>query len=214
MKQLEQLTDEKLVRLYIRGDENCLAVLVKRHQQRLFGYIMILVRSRTLADDVFQETFFRIIRQLKKGEYVEDGKFLAWALRIAHNLCIDGFREKKDKPTVSHVKTRKTGEFVDIFSVIDVPQDAHDETIIKTEQYRELKNLVKQLPKEQHDVIVMRTFLGMSFKEIADQTGTNLNTALGRMRYGMIRLKELVKTNEVFKERCSEEVDLGGSAGY
>ena len=203
-----QMSDESLIKHYVRGDESCFEVLVTRHKDRIFGYIMMLKRNRTIAQDIFQETFFRIIRHLKKGEYMEEGKFIAWALKIAHNLAMDGYREDVKMPSISHVKERKTGELIDIFSVLNIKQSTHETVVVKKDQHKELKRLINLLPEEQKESMYMRTYLGMSFKEIAETTNTNMNTALGRFRYGLLRLREMVKTSEVFKDRCTKAMDL------
>lgn len=194
------LPDEQLVKRYVKGDETCLEVLIKRHQQRVFGYIMMLVRNRTIAEDIFQETFFKVVCTLKSGNYHEEGKFLPWVLRIAHNLGIDGFRVKEKMPTISHVKRAKGEEEVDIFSLLKLEDNCHEDAITKKEEYDEMKRLVNRLPQEQREVLIMRHYLDMSFKEISDVACINLNTALGRMRYALINLRKMAEGSEVFMD--------------
>jgi RNA polymerase sigma-70 factor, ECF subfamily len=192
------LRDEQLVKRYINGDESCLATLVERHQQRIFGYIMMLVRNRTVAEDIFQETFFKVVHTLKSGNYHEEGKFLPWVLRIAHNLGIDGFRVKEKMPTISHVRRSKNDEDVDIFSLLKLEDNCHEELVTRLEEKQELKRLIMRLPQEQREVLIMRHYLDMSFKEISDAANVNLNTALGRMRYALINLRKMAGESEVF----------------
>jgi len=205
-----KLPDEQLVKRYVSGDESCLEIRLKRHQQRLFGYIMLVRRNRAEAEDIFQETFFRIIRKLRAGEYNEEGKFLPWAMRIAHNLCIDEYRLDAKMPTISHVKDKKTSEEVDIFSVIKLEGDEDNEReLMDREKTRELKRMVRLLPAEQREVVMLRLAFDLSFKEIADATGSNINTTLGRMRYAVIRLREMIKDSEVFRDHL-QQADAGG----
>jgi RNA polymerase sigma-70 factor (ECF subfamily) len=194
------LRDEQLVKRYIKGDESCLATLIERHQQRIFGYIMMLVRNRTVAEDIFQETFFKVVFTLKSGNYHEEGKFLPWVLRIAHNLGIDGFRVKEKMPTVSHVRRFKDEEDVDIFSLLKLEDNCHEELVTRLEEREELKRMIMRLPPEQREVLIMRHYLDMSFKEISDAAKVNLNTALGRMRYALINLRKMAGESEVFSD--------------
>ena len=193
------LRDEELVRSYIKGDESSLSVLINRHQQRIFGYIMILVRNRTVAEDIFQETFFKVVQTLKAGNYHEEGKFLPWVLRIAHNLGIDGFRVKEKMPTISHVRRAKGEEDIDIFSLLKLEDNCYEDELTKREELSEIKRLIHKLPQEQREVLIMRHYLDMSFKEISDAANVNLNTALGRMRYALINLRKMADESEVFK---------------
>lgn len=195
------LMDEQLVKRYIKGDESCLEILINRHQQRIFGYIMMLVRNRTIAEDIFQETFFKVVHTLKTGNYHEEGKFLPWVLRIAHNLSIDGFRIKEKMPMVSHVKRPKGEEDVDIFSLLRLEDKSHEDMLTRQEEYEEIKRLILRLPHEQREVLIMRHYLDMSFKEISDIANVNLNTALGRMRYALINLRKMAGDSEVFSQK-------------
>lgn len=181
------LSDEELVRLYRKGQERCFAVLLNRHRSRVYTYIVLLVKDRDLAEDVFHDTMVKVVHCLKEGRYTEDGKFRPWVMRIAHNLVIDHFRAKAKMRMV-----RSTEEF-DIFSVM--PNDDPDryEVLAREEVNSDLRALVAQLPYDLREVVIMRTHANMSFKEIAWVQQVSINTALGRMRYALLRLRELME---------------------
>ncbi|MGB2129448.1 MAG: RNA polymerase sigma factor [Flavicella sp.] len=184
-------SDSTLVSNYIQGNEYSLEVLVMRHKQNIFGYIYSKVSDRVLAEDIFQDTFIKVIKTLKQGKYNEEGKFLPWVMRIAHNLIIDFYRKSNRIP-----KFKRTDEF-DIFSILS--EEGHDiETKMVTEQaYKDLVNLIQYLPAEQKEVLKMRIYNELSFKEIADQTDVSINTVLGRMRYAIINMRKLIKKHEI-----------------
>ena len=186
------LSDRELVEQYVAGNENCLAVLLERHKRRIFSHIIKLVRNRALAEDIFQETFFKVIRSLKAGSYKEDDKFLPWVMRISRNMIIDHFRRAGRIRMVSSVKN-SDGEQEDIFNVIDVEEKEHCTHVEKRQAHRQIRHLIKQLPEEQRQVLIMREYLDMSFNEICEVTKMNLNTALGRMRYAIINLKKMAQ---------------------
>jgi len=187
----DQKNDQELVDLYIAGDENCLKELINRHQKRVYSYIMMVVRDRHVADDVFQDTFIKVIQTLKRGAYNDEGKFLPWVLRISHNLVIDHFRRLKKMPMVDG------GEEFDIFSVLVMRQGNVEDRLVKGQIRSDLRIMLEKLPQEQREVIVMRHYLDMSFKEIADYTNVSINTALGRMRYGLINLRKMIDKKEM-----------------
>ncbi|MFM2018968.1 MAG: hypothetical protein RL007_2624 [Bacteroidota bacterium] len=187
----DQKNDQELVDLYIAGDENCLKELINRHQKRVYSYIMMVVRDRHVADDVFQDTFIKVIQTLKRGSYNDEGKFLPWVLRISHNLVIDHFRRLKKMPMVDG------GEEFDIFSVLVMRQGNVEDRLVKGQIRSDLRIMLEKLPQEQREVIVMRHYLDMSFKEIADYTNVSINTALGRMRYGLINLRKMIDKKEM-----------------
>jgi RNA polymerase sigma-70 factor (ECF subfamily) len=189
---LSKLSDRELVDRYVEGDEACIAELVHRHKRRMFAFIMKLVRNRTLAEDIFQETFFKVIRSLKGGNYNEEDKFLPWAMRISRNMIIDHFRRAGRIRMISHVRNQD-GEADDIFNVIDVGERINIRHIEKRQVHRQIRHLIKRLPSEQRQVLVMREYFDMSFNEICELTKMNLNTALGRMRYAVINLKKMAK---------------------
>lgn len=189
----DQLQDQELVDLYIAGDEACLKQLISRHQKRVFSYIMMVVRDRHLSEDIFQDTFIKVIQTLKRGSYNDEGKFLPWVLRIAHNLVIDHFRRQKRMPTVDP----GPNEEFDIFDVLVLRQGNVEDKLVKGQVRTDLRNMIDKLPQEQKEVLVMRHYMDMSFKEIADFTNVSINTALGRMRYALINLRKMLDKKEL-----------------
>lgn len=186
-----QLQDQELVDLYIKGDEPCLEILIARHKKRVFSYIMMVVRDRHLAEDIFQDTFIKVIQTLKRGAYNDEGKFLPWVLRIAHNLVIDHFRRVKRMPLVD------AGEDFDIFSVLTLRQGNVEDRLVKRQIRSDVRKAIEKLPIEQREVLIMRHYMDMSFKEIADTTNCSINTALGRMRYALINLKKSLEKQHI-----------------
>ena len=184
--QLQNISDGDLVTRYIQGDEKSLGFLISRHKQKIFGFVYSKVFNKQLAEDIFQETFVKVIRTLKKGNYREDGKFLPWVLRIAHNLVIDHFRKAKRIP-----RFERTDAF-DIFAVLGDDSSNIETELIQTELYQQLTEIIKELPQEQKEVLVFRIYNELSFKEISEKTGVSINTVLGRMRYALINLRKLV----------------------
>ncbi|MBC7694000.1 MAG: sigma-70 family RNA polymerase sigma factor [Burkholderiales bacterium] len=193
---MQILSDNELVKLYMNGNEESLSVLVKRHKRRIFSYIYLITRHKALTEDVFQETFFKVIQTLKKQQYSEEGKFLPWVLRIAKNLIIDHFRKVKKMPSISSV-INDEGEETSIFDII--PQESHtSKDSEETKKFKEtIRSLVSDLPQDQKEVVIMRTYYDMSFKEIAEVTNVSINTSLGRMRYALINLKKMMEEKNV-----------------
>lgn len=191
MMQKNSITDSTLVSNYIKGNEAALAILIKRHQQRLFSFIYSKVHDRDITEDVFQDTFIKVIRTLKKGNYNEEGKFLPWVMRIAHNLVIDHFRKTNRMPSF-----KNTDEF-DIFSVLGDGNLNAEKQIIKDQIHDDVRELINELPEEQKEVLVMRMYKDMSFKEISENTGVSINTALGRMRYALINMRKLIEKHKI-----------------
>ncbi|HCI57541.1 MAG: sigma-70 family RNA polymerase sigma factor [Bacteroidetes bacterium] len=185
------LNDRELVEMYQQGNEDCLTVLIERHQKRIFSAILFLVNNRELAEDIFQDTFVKVINTLKKGSYNEEGKFLPWVLRISHNLVIDHFRRNQRMPMV-HDK-----EDYSIIESLQLMDDNVQDKIVKEQIYKEVRLLVEELPYEQKEVIILRHFADMSFKEIADATGVSINTSLGRMRYALINLRKVIEKKKL-----------------
>eukprot|EP01090_Pellita_catalonica_P010037 TRINITY_DN2134_c0_g1_i1.p1 TRINITY_DN2134_c0_g1~~TRINITY_DN2134_c0_g1_i1.p1 ORF type:complete len:194 (+),score=32.33 TRINITY_DN2134_c0_g1_i1:150-731(+) len=183
--------DSILVKNYINGNEYAIELLIKRHQQRLYSFIYSKVQNRDTTEDIFQDTFIKVIRTLKKGNYNEEGKFLPWVMRIAHNLIIDFFRKNNRMPTFNN-----TEEF-DIFSVLSDGTLNAEGKIIKEQILNDVKELVEELPEEQKEVLKMRIYNDMSFNEISDNTGVSINTALGRMRYALINLRKIIEKNKI-----------------
>jgi RNA polymerase sigma-70 factor (ECF subfamily) len=188
--------DQELVNLYIKGDESALVSLITRHKRRIFSYIMLTIKDRALAEDIFQDTFIKVINTLKKGHYNEEGKFLPWVLRIAHNLIIDTFRRDKKMPTISG-GTNDEGEDFDIFSVIGTYDKTIEQEMIQGQVRKDIRKLVECLPAEQREVLMMRHYYDMSFKEISEQTNVSINTALGRMRYALINLRKMIDEKDI-----------------
>ncbi|MCB9188014.1 MAG: sigma-70 family RNA polymerase sigma factor [Flavobacteriales bacterium] len=189
---LEQVDEKILVREYLEGNEAAFEKLLRKNQGKVFGYIMKMVRDEELANDIFQDTFMKVIRTLKSGKYNEEGKFLPWVMRIAHNLIIDHFRKDKKMPIAGRGNGNDEDEF-DIFSILKIKDANIEDEIIYTQILNDVKDLVEYLPEDQQEIIKMRIFMGMSFKDIADRTDVSINTALGRMRYALINLRKLVK---------------------
>lgn len=184
-------TDSDLVSSYIKGKESSLSILINRHQHRLYNFIYSKIQDKDLTEDIFQDTFIKVIRTLKMGRYNEEGKFLPWVMRIAHNLVIDYFRKNKRMPSF-----KNTDEF-DIFSVLKDNDLNAENTIIKNQILLDVKELIHELPQEQKEVLVMRIYKDMSFKEISENTGVSINTALGRMRYALINMRKLIEKHKI-----------------
>lgn len=183
--------DSTLVSDYINGNEHALEVLIKRHQQRLYSFIYSKVQDRDITEDIFQDTFIKVIRTLKRGSYNEEGKFLPWVMRISQNLIIDHFRKSNRMPSF-----RNTDEF-DIFSVLSDGNLNAEKKIIKEQIFSDVKLLVEELPADQKEVLIMRMYKDMSFKEISENTGVSINTALGRMRYALINLRKIIEKHKI-----------------
>ncbi len=186
-----QIDDSALVRDYISGDERALEALINRHNQRISSFIYSKVLDRDITEDIFQDTFIKVINTLKKGTYSEEGKFLPWVMRIAHNLIIDHFRKNKRMP-----KFEGSDDF-NIFSVIGDDQLNVERQLIKDQIDSDLGMLIEELPDDQREVLVMRIYKDMSFKEISENTGVSINTALGRMRYALINLRKIIDKHNI-----------------
>lgn len=195
---LVNLSDKELVTIYIKGDEIALQELVNRHRSRIYSYILSTIKNKALAEDFFQDTFIKVIKTLKGGKYNEEGKFLPWVMRISHNLMIDYFRKEKRFRKVSG-KSRDNEEY-DVFSTIGYDELNMEERLIKAQVKADVKELIERLPDEQKEVVKLRHYYDMSFKEISDITNVSINTALGRMRYALINLRKLVKETGVSLE--------------
>lgn len=184
-------SDSILVSSYIQGDEKSLEILIKKHQQRLYNFIYSKVHDSTVTEDIFQDTFIKVIRTLKKGNYNEEGKFLPWVMRISHNLVIDFFRKSNRMPNF-----KNTDDF-NIFSVLGDGNLNAEKTMIKEQIHNDVKELLQELPEEQREVLIMRMYKDMSFKEISENTDVSINTALGRMRYALINLRKLIEKHQI-----------------
>ncbi len=186
-----QVEDSQLVKQYIQGDERAIEALINRHNSRLTGFIYSKVGDRELTEDIFQDTFMKVIRTLKRGAYNEEGKFLPWVMRIAHNLVIDHFRKHNRMPMYN------SKESYNIFSLLGDDRLNAEKQLIKEQIDSDLLRMIKELPEDQQEVLEMRIYKDMSFKEISDNTGVSINTALGRMRYALINLRKLVEANSI-----------------
>ncbi len=183
--------DQELVSEFLRGNEDTLQVLIIRHERKIFTSIYLLVKDRDLANDIFQETFIKVIKTLRSGNYNEEGKFLSWVLRIGHNLVIDHFRGLKRMPMVYDT------EEYSVFDTIPLEDINIEDKMIAEQIQTTVRALIEQLPYDQREVVIMRHFANMSFKEIADATGVSINTSLGRMRYALINLRKLIQEKQL-----------------
>lgn len=189
--QLQPLNDQQLIAQYLNGDERAFEELLNRHKDRIYTQIYLFVKDTAQAEDIFQDVFIKIIDTLRKGKYNHEGKFVQWAMRIAYNMCVDQFRRNKRRPTVA-----PTDSF-DIFDVLHLSDDDAETSIIKSETHQKIRQLVDQLPPEQREVVVLRHYADMSFKEIAKLTRVSINTALGRMRYALINIRKMVEEKQI-----------------
>lgn len=189
---LAAISENELVQSFINGNHSSLQTLIERHQNRLYSYIFLLVKDKQLADDVFQDTYVKVINTLKRGSYNDEGKFIQWVMRIAHNLVIDHFRKSKKVPTVEN----SYNEF-DVFDTIRLTDPSIEEQLIKTQIHNDVRKLLDYLPEEQKEVLYLRCYSGLSFKDIAEHTDVSINTALGRMRYAIINLRKIIEEKKV-----------------
>jgi len=191
MKCLNNLTDQQLIHLYMDGNADALATIVMRYKDKIYTSIYLLVKDKYLTEDIFQDVFIRIIDTLKGGRYTDEGKFLPWAMRIAHNMCVDHFRKVKRSPTI------KTSDDRDIFEVLNFSEPGADQKMMSGQSHERIRKMVDMLPEDQREVILLRHYADLSFKEIADLTKCSINTALGRMRYGLINLRKLMTEKQI-----------------
>jgi RNA polymerase sigma-70 factor (ECF subfamily) len=191
MNSLKNHTDQELVQLFMNGNSDALTPLVERYKDKIFTSIYLLVRDKYLAEDIFQDVFIRIIDTLKGGRYSDEGKFLPWAMRIAHNMCVDHFRKVKRGPSI------KTSENHDIFEVLNFSEAGTDVKIMANQSQEKIRKMIDLLPEDQREVIILRNYADLSFKEIATLTNCSINTALGRMRYGLINLRKMMTEKQI-----------------
>jgi len=184
--------DNMLVQNFIGGDQSAIETLIQRHKNRVYTYIFLIVKNQALAEDIFQDTFIKVIRSLKTGKYTENGKFISWVLRISHNLIIDHFRKERLLSTVSN----EDSEF-DLFNSSKFSDENIEEKLVFEQITADIRRLIDELPDDQRQVIIMRHYLGLSFKEIAEKTDVSINTALGRMRYALINLRKIIEKNNL-----------------
>lgn len=187
-----ELKDFELVKQFIEGKQSSIETLINRHKNRVYTYIYLIVKDHQLAEDVFQDTFIKVIRSLKRGKYQEKGIFISWVLRIAHNLIIDHYRKEKNLKTYSNDDNE-----VDIFNSPRFSEQNVEDDMIRTQISQDVRKLIDELPADQKQVILLRHYGGLSFKEIAEHTGVSINTALGRMRYALINLRKLINQKKL-----------------
>lgn len=180
-------TDNELVKEFMSGSQSAIEVLIRRHHKRVFGYILLLVKNHAVAEDIFQDTFVRVIKSLQEGKYTDNGKFVSWVMRISHNLIIDHFRREKQANLLSNDSCS-----VDIFNSPKFSERNVEDHIVYDQVMTEVRELVNMLPDDQKEVVLLRHYAGLSFKEIAEQTNVSINTALGRMRYALINMRKMI----------------------
>jgi len=191
MTALSKLTDHELIQSFVQGNTQAFETLVLRHKDKMYSSILFLVKDKYLAEDIFQDVFIRVIDTVRSGRYTEEGKFLPWAMRIAHNLCVDHFRKVKRTPTI------KTGDDTDIFELLNFTEESAEDRMIKKQSHNRVRDMLDLLPEDQREVIILRHYADMSFKEIASLTDCSINTALGRMRYGLINLRKMMMQKQI-----------------
>lgn len=191
-KMRSALSDQQLLSAYLSGDKNAISILIERHAKRVRDYIRMMVKNNEIADDIYQETFIKVVKFINEGRYKDNGKFLSWVLRIAHNQVIDHFRQMKQQNNISEADAG-----YDILNAKKFADPSVEDKIVNEQIESDLRKLIEQLSKEQKEVVMMRYFDEMSFKEIAEQTNVSINTALGRMRYALINLRKMIKENQI-----------------
>ena len=188
----QPVSDQELINRYLAGNEIYLEQLIHRHKNKVFSYILMVVKDKQHADDIFQDTFIKVIHTLRSGTYKEEGKFIQWVMRIAHNLVIDHFRKSKRLPLVD-----SSNEDFNVFDNLRIYDESAEDRIINEQIHQDVRTLIDFLPPEQREVLIMRHYSDMSFKDIAEQTDVSINTALGRMRYALINLRKMIEQKEI-----------------
>lgn len=189
---VQNLEDQVLVQQFIEGDQQSLEILINRHKKRVYTYILLIVKNPQLAEDIFQDTFIKVIKSLRRGKYQDKGKFVSWVLRISHNLVIDYYRKQKYQNTVSNDDSE-----YDLLNSKNLADDNIEEFMVHDQIMKHVRLLVDHLPEDQRNVVYLRHYCGLSFKEIADQTGVSINTALGRMRYALINMRRMIEEKQM-----------------
>jgi len=180
-----EMKDQELIKSYLKGNDKAFEILLKRHKDKIYTSIYLFVKDTEMANDIFQDVFIKIVDTLRKGKYNHEGKFLQWAMRISYNMCVDNFRRNKRRTKVSSTET------FDIFDVLQSNDDNMETTMIKSQMHKKVRSLVDELPPEQREVVILRHYADMSFKEISQLTRVSINTALGRMRYALINMRKM-----------------------
>ena len=188
----EMNTDYELITRFIKGEQSCFEDLIHRHKNKVFAYISLYIRDQALAEDIFQDTFLKVIQSVKSGKYYDNGKFVSWVMRIAHNLIIDHFRRVKQMNTVSNDNYES-----DIFNSVKFADSTIEDDMIKHQIQKDIRKMITQLPDDQKEVVILRHYAGLSFKEIAEITDVSINTALGRMRYALINLRRIMDEKKI-----------------
>lgn len=188
---VRDLKDQELIKIYLKGDDKAFEILLNRHKEKIYTSIYLFVKDTEKANDIFQDVFIKIVDTLRKGKYNHEGKFLQWAMRISYNMCVDNFRRNKRRTKVSSTET------FDIFDVLESKDDNMETTMIKSQMHQKVRSLVDQLPPEQKEVVILRHYADMSFKEISQLTRVSINTALGRMRYALINMRKLADQSQL-----------------
>jgi RNA polymerase sigma factor (sigma-70 family) len=188
----ETISDYELIMRFIKGEESCFEDLIHRHKNKVFAYISLYIRDQALAEDIFQDTFLKVIQSVKSGKYYDNGKFISWVMRIAHNLIIDHFRRIKQMNTVSNDNYES-----DIFNSKKFAENNIEDDMIKRQVQKDIRKMITHLPDDQREVVILRHYAGLSFKEIAELTDVSINTALGRMRYALINLRKIMDEKKI-----------------
>ena len=191
MKSLITLTDEQLIASFKEGNAYAMGVLVSRHKDRIFTSIYLMVKDKYLAEDIFQDLFIKVIETFRAGKYKEENRFVQWAMRIAHNLCVDHFRKIKTKPVI------RTSEGADIFDVLNFAEPSAEDNIMRAQSNEKIMNLICLLPEDQREIIILRHFADLKFREISNILNCSVNTALGRMRYALLNLRKLIEEKQI-----------------
>ena len=186
------ISDYELVTRFVKGEQSCFETLILRHKNKVFAYISLYIRDQALAEDIFQDTFLKVIQSVKCGKYADNGKFLSWVMRIAHNLIIDHFRRLKQMNTISNDNYES-----DIFNSKQFAEENVEDIMVKKQIHQDVRKMISHLPDDQREVVILRHYAGLSFKEIADLTNVSINTALGRMRYALINMRKLMEENKI-----------------
>ena len=186
------IPDYELIQKFIKGDQSCFEQLIYRHKNKVFAYISLYIRDQALAEDLFQDTFMKVIQSVKSGKYQDNGKFISWVMRIAHNLIIDHFRRVKQMNTISNDDYES-----DLFNSKKLAESNVEDNIIKRQIQKDVRTMISMLPDDQREVVILRHYSGLSFKEIADITDVSINTALGRMRYALINMRKIMEEKKI-----------------
>lgn len=186
------MTDYELVKRFIKGEQSCFEQIIHRHKNKVFAYISLYIRDQALVEDIFQDTFLKVIQSVKAGKYFDNGKFVSWVIRIAHNLIIDHFRRIKQMNTISNDDYES-----DIFNNKNLAENTIEDILVKKQIHKDVRKIISHLPDDQREVVILRHYAGLSFKEIADLTEVSINTALGRMRYALINMRKIMTEKQI-----------------